>query len=271
MTNVASPRVRRLSSISVLLILPLLTRFPFPLSDTVGAVFARLTWIVLHLFIGVPLHLDIGSTVCPTSVCARDKSTLEYCSGASPATKIDKSKCFKTVQACPDEYPGIPGTAMGIPGRFLVMQRWVKQDFSVGAGNGTGGECMPESEPNFRYAIEDGVCLPMLWPRNNRFWLVDVGAQVLKSDCHDAGCTKCPTLQKLDQLAGFSAKKGSFGICTAHVDASGAMLWSSAYISGDPKDKTSDAPYMYSQGASSKILPVVVAGAMAALLRDMHA
>ena len=110
--------------------------------------FARLTWIVLHLFIGVPLHLDIGSTVCPTSVCARDKSTLEYCSGASPATKIDKSKCFKTVQACPDEYPD---------------------------------------------------------------------------------------------------------------------------ISGDPKDKSSDAPSMCSRGASSKVLPVVVAGAMAALLRDMHA
>ena len=56
------------------------------------------------------------------------------------------------------------------------------QDFSVGDKNGTGGECKPELEPNFRLALQDKKCVLMMTPKNNLFWMVDIDAGNTKAN-----------------------------------------------------------------------------------------
>jgi len=182
--------------------------------------------------------LGHGSKVCPTSVCARDPVTVEYCSGE----KEDLTKCFKTKQECPAGYPGQPGTPSGIPGSFLIMNIWVVQDFSVGANNGTGGDCLPAEFPNLRYSLKDKTCVPMMQPKNNLFWILDISAAILKSNCKDATCSDCSTKLPLKDVPGFTSKRGSTGVCTSSIDVTGATIWRSAYISLNTRRRRTSTP-----------------------------
>ena len=71
--------------------------------------------------------LGHGSTVCPTSLCSRETVTEQFCSGPN----LNLASCFKSIQQCPELYPGIPGTPEGIPGRFLVLNTWIVQVLAV--------------------------------------------------------------------------------------------------------------------------------------------
>ncbi|EKX51684.1 hypothetical protein GUITHDRAFT_102949 [Guillardia theta CCMP2712] len=58
-------------------------------------------------------------------------------------------------------------------GKFLVLNFWVKETVDPASANGTLLSCYPRFQPNLRYSILDGECVPMLMPKTGDYWKLE--------------------------------------------------------------------------------------------------
>jgi len=166
-----------------------------------------------------------------------DKYCQEQSCGGVLGDVCDASQnCFSSSQSCPDSFPGTPGSPEGIKGKFLVLNFWVKEVVDPASNNGTLLSCYPAIQPNLRYSILDGACVPMLMPKTGSFWKLEASKNRLLQGCKDSTCQDCTEVTALKDLPGFGSSSQpacqQLETCPRLPQFFCSTIWRSAFISG---------------------------------------